>query len=129
NPAFGLGAATPAPVTGVLAWLGAAAAWHATDRQKTRRHERMRRQLSLRVDGVDASAADIRKRVEFQPDTIPLDHRNVAARATLETFAPVDPGVERRKRTFQRLHFTNPAARVGIGEPQFAIRIFKLQRI
>src|ERR1700720_3699766 len=115
DTAFGLGPATPAPVAGVLARVGAAAAWHAADRQKARRHERMRRQLCLRIDCLDAGTADICKRVELKPDAITLNHRNFGARAALETFAPVDPGLEWCERALQRLQFANPAARIGIG--------------
>ena len=51
------------------------------------------------------------------------------AQTALEAFAPVDPAVKRRERPLQRFHFTNPATRIGIGEPQFTICILAAQRL
>src|SRR5579863_1886705 len=126
DAALRLGPSTPAPVAGILARLCPAAAWHAADRQEARCHERMRRQLRLRIDLFDAGTADICERVEFQLVAIRFNRPDFGAHATLETFASIDPGIERRERSLQRLDFANAATRVGIGEPQFAVRILTL---
>src|SRR3979411_3507677 len=89
----------------------------------------MRRQVRKRVDRLDLFAGGVCEWIEFQPDAVILDDRYRGAEAALKALAPVDPGAERRQRPRQRLDFPYPAACIGIGEPQFAIRILARQRL
>src|SRR5882672_2811527 len=117
DAAFCLGPAAPAAGAGILIRRGPAGAGHTPDRQETRCDKWMRRQLCKRVDRLDVLAGNVGERIEFQPDAVFLDHRQVGTEAALKTLASVDPGRERRQRAGQRLDFANPAAGVGIGEP------------
>src|SRR5882724_13590852 len=89
----------------------------------------MRRQLCLRIDRLDLLARDICERVELQPHAVILDRRDGGAQATLETLASIDPCAERRQRPLQRLDFSYETTSIGIGEPQFPIRILPPQRL
>src|ERR1700722_5796126 len=89
----------------------------------------MRRQFCLRIDRLDFLARNVGEWVEFQPHAVILDYRDGGAQATLETLASIDPGAERRQRPLQRLHLADETAGIGIGEPQFAIRILPAQRL
>src|SRR6266481_9811991 len=68
-----------------------AGAGHAADRQKTRSHERMRRQFCGCVDRLDLFAGNICEWIEFQPDAVLLDDGNGGTKTALKTLAPVDP--------------------------------------
>src|SRR3954447_1935663 len=92
NSAFGFGSPTPPARARVFACGGPAGAWHAPDRQKARRRERMRRQVCELVDRIDLFARDVCKRIEFQPGTVLLDHRNVGAESALKALPTIDPG-------------------------------------
>src|SRR5436309_16094242 len=84
DAAFCLGPAAPAAGPRVFAFRSPAGARHAADRQETRGSERMRRQSRKLVDRLDLFARDVCERIEFQPDTILLDNRNVGANAALK---------------------------------------------
>src|SRR5205814_6158123 len=61
---------------------------------------------------------------ELQPGSVGLDDRDTGTIATLETFAAVEPGVERRKCPRQRLDLADPAASIRSRQPKFAILVF-----
>src|SRR3984893_6036894 len=123
DAAFRLGSAAPAAGPRILIGRRAAGAGHASDRQKTRRDEWMRRHICKLVNRLDLLARNVRERIELQPGAVVLDDGNLGSKTALKTLAPVDPGAERRQRPRQRLHFADPAASIGIGEPQFTIGI------
>ena len=129
DTAFGLRPAAPAPRACILANRRAAGARHASDGEKARRQQGMRRQPALRIDRLDRFARNVGEGIELQPDTNVLDHRNGGAQPALKTLAPVDPGVEWRQRPLQRLDLPDAAAGVRIGEPQLAIAVLALQRL
>src|SRR6202790_3444558 len=89
----------------------------------------MRRQLCKSVDRLDLFARDVGEWIEFQPGAVLLDDSYRGAEATLKPLAPVDPAAKRRQGARQRLHFADAAGSVGIGEPQFALRILARQRL
>src|SRR5579872_2072037 len=124
NAAFRLGSAPPSAIPESFVRRAAGAAWHASDGKKARRGERMRRQFGLRIKRFNVLARDLGKRIELQAEAISLNHWNTRAQSTLIALAAIDPGSERRQCPLQRFDFANPAARIGIGKPQIALRIF-----
>src|SRR5579883_2696119 len=128
NAAFSLGAAPPSAITHPFAWCAAGGAWHASDRKKASGGQRMWRKLGLRINCSDIFARGVGKGIEFQSQAIGLDQRNGRAQSSLVALATVDPGGKGRQRPLQWLHFTNPAARIRIGEPQVAFRILEIGR-
>src|SRR5260370_2837252 len=111
DAAFCLGSAAPTACPRIFIGRGPAGAGHAPDRQKTRRGEWMRRQFCKCVDRFDRFARDVCEWIEFQPDAVLFDHRNIGAQATLKTLASVNPGAERRQSPRQWLTLPPAAAR------------------
>src|ERR1700722_6345870 len=89
----------------------------------------MLRQIGAGIDRRDLFARDVCERIEFQSGAIVLDHGDRGARAALKALAAVDPGAEWLQRLRQRLYLAQPAAGIGIGKPQLAIRVFVRQRL
>src|SRR5579872_506258 len=129
DPAFRLGPAPPSAIPESFVRRTAAAAWHASDGKKARRGERMRRQFSLRIDRLNVLARDPGKRIELQTEAIGLNYWNGRAQSPLIALTAIDPGSKRRQCALQRFYFTDPAAHIGIGEPQIALPIFAAQRL
>src|SRR5262249_53940982 len=84
DTALDLVAATPTSGALLLAGLRAAGARHASDREKARGTQRMRRQPGRRKDRGDVFARYLRERIELQSGAIFLDHGDIDAQAPLE---------------------------------------------
>src|SRR4051794_4199868 len=94
DAAFCLGSAAPSAGTRILAGGGPAAAWHAADRQITRCHKWMLRQIRKFVNRLDVFPRSVGKGIELQLAAVCFDHRDRSTRAALETLAAVDPGAK-----------------------------------
>ncbi len=78
-------------------------------------------------DVFDIFALVPRQRIDLDPRTRRLDHRKRITFATVEAFAPGQPGVIALKRTLKRLHLAQIAAFRHVRGKQHAVGILGLK--